>query len=329
MNDFAKWFAGLDESLLCDSHQASLHSHNLTAGHIREFLVSELLERFLPSHVSIETGVVIDKDGQHSKQVDLILFDSRVPSLRSRLGPGLFPVEGVLAAIEVKTAIPSTAKLSEALDNCFSVARCQIAIIGDFMDVFQRRHKELVSDGMTPLNAYIRLAYSIFPPTYIFAINDGLSCSALREGVDTWFHRKKEYIETVPVVPRMILSGSSIGVAHDGISEIHLRDEDKNSISTEHGPQARVLMAFWPNIKHRLSWFASHLLMSINMRTGIQHQYLQATFDIERYMPAKECFASEFDPDRDVYQVIWNGIFPQLEKIASKVTIKPTSDPSL
>lgn len=320
MNEFAKWLLSFDESLLSDSRQATLLQHHVTAGSVREYLVTEILQRFLPANVTLESGMVIDREGRRSKQVDVILFDSRVPRLRTRLGPGLFPVEGVLAAIEIKSAISSTAKLHEALENCASVGECTVTACSGFKRTFVCRHKELVDQGMAPFAAYIRLIYSVFPPTYIFAIEDGLSCSTLREGVDNWFEQNKGRVQTVPVVPRMILAGTSLGVAADGISDIALPNDMKEAIAKDHGPHARVLMGFWPKMKHRISCFASHLLMSINMRMGIEHQYLGTKYEIEPYMPINECFHLENGADREAEFVIWNGIVPRFDQMVSEFT---------
>jgi hypothetical protein len=74
LNDFAQWLLSFDESLLSDSRQAALLAHNVTTGSVREYLVSEVLQRFLPTNVSIESGMVIDREGRCSRQVDVILF---------------------------------------------------------------------------------------------------------------------------------------------------------------------------------------------------------------------------------------------------------------
>lgn len=310
MNEFAKWFKLLDESLQCDSLQADLMQHNLTAGSVREYLIREVLQRFLPSCVSIESGQVFDSKGRRSKQVDLILFDSRVPCMRSRLGPGMFPVEGVLAAIEVKTSIPSSEKLREALNNCASVAECEITAVGDFWKTFDLRLHQLVTDGRTPVDAYLLLTYSIFPPTYVFAIQDGLSYSSVVDATNTWFERPEKQQERVPVMPRMIVAGSTVGVLDDGSFKASFSDELKEQMLQQHGAHGRVLMSFWPQVKHRLSWLASHVLMSINMRMGVDHQFLAARLDIERYMPINDCFLSEYDPEKETEYISWDGQFP-------------------
>ena len=120
-NVFGRWLHGLDKVLKAESELVGEFQHNPTVGGIREFLVKNILERILPRSVTVETGKVIDHRGGISKQIDIILFDSRVPCLRSPGGPGLFPVEGVFATIEVKTCLRSQKDVVDALDNCFSV----------------------------------------------------------------------------------------------------------------------------------------------------------------------------------------------------------------
>lgn len=311
-NMFGNWLRLLDESLEIESRLADLYRHNATAGSVREFLIKGLLERFLPSIVTVETGKVIDSYGGMSKQIDIILFDSRVPCLRSTAGIGMFPVEGVLGTIAVKTSLSSKDDVIDALENCLSV----IALTGtgdaDFDQAVQRKVSGIVQEQkLSHLEAYIRAVHFALPPTYVFAIRGGLSASGLCDAVDAWFHRSKDFQEIVPAVPRMILAGHQVGFVHDGINTISPPAETQEAAIQECGPGGRVLMAIWPYVQHRWSFLASHVLQSVSYRLGIANDYLQARYAIDRYMPAKECFEAERLQDVDVDHVLWNGEFPR------------------
>lgn len=308
---FGNWFRQLDVALESESLLANLYQHNATAGSVREFLVEALLQRFLPSVVTIESGKVIDDKGGMSKQVDIILFDSRVPCLRSLAGVGLFPIEGVLATIEVKTSLASSDAVVESLENCLSVMARTATGDAYFKDAIESTVREVIDrEGLAPLEAYIMVAHCAFPPHYVFAINDGLSAAGLCDVIDTWFHRPKNFIETVPAIPRMILAGHRVAVANDGISKITAAPTVQAAAIESFGPGGRVLMGIWPQVTHRWSVLATHLLLSLSYRLGIVHDFLQARYSIDKYLPSAECFEVERLHEAEVEHVLWNGRFP-------------------
>lgn len=88
--------------------------HSLTKGEIREIFVSELLAHFLPEHLGIGTGIIINQASVQSSQTDIIIFDKRIfPSFLGKQTIGLYPVESVVGVIEVKS---SCSKIG--LDKC-------------------------------------------------------------------------------------------------------------------------------------------------------------------------------------------------------------------
>ena len=80
-------------------------SHDGLLGALRETVVRQLLVPLLPLHIASSTGVVTSFNGEQSRQCDIVLYDRRVfpPILLSEAG--LFPVEAVLACIEVKSCL--------------------------------------------------------------------------------------------------------------------------------------------------------------------------------------------------------------------------------
>ena len=78
--------------------------HHLTQGEFKELFLSELLENFITSQISIGSGIIVDSKGNQSNQTDIILYDNRIlPPILSFEKQGIFPIEGVLGTIEVKT----------------------------------------------------------------------------------------------------------------------------------------------------------------------------------------------------------------------------------
>src|SRR5438552_2789462 len=117
---FREWFIAQERSLHQQAELAGLLQHSTTVGTAREFLVRTFLAAVLPPIIHIGSGVIIDAHDRRSKQIDVILYDSRFPLMEFERGIGLYPVEAVVATIEVKSQL--TAKeLRLALDNCHSV----------------------------------------------------------------------------------------------------------------------------------------------------------------------------------------------------------------
>jgi hypothetical protein len=98
--------------------------HPGEVGRARERILVEFLERFIPEPFDIGTGFVVDRDGNKSGQIDLIIFDKT-----SSRGIGLkgdlmyYPCESVVAIGEVKTSIKSRKDLRDALDKIESVQK--------------------------------------------------------------------------------------------------------------------------------------------------------------------------------------------------------------
>lgn len=97
--------------------------HNLSKGEAAEAALRKFLRERLPSSVAVTHGQVIDRHGNTSGQLDVILYDAlRTPILFTddEGEHQLVPVEGVIAGIEVKTnlkrgELPTIAKSAQKL----------------------------------------------------------------------------------------------------------------------------------------------------------------------------------------------------------------------
>jgi hypothetical protein len=87
--------------------KASCHlSHKLTKGELRELFLCDLLTPFLTAQFEIGTGIIINQRGDQSRQTDIILCDKRIlPPFIQERHLGVYPVESVVATIEVKSAL--------------------------------------------------------------------------------------------------------------------------------------------------------------------------------------------------------------------------------
>jgi hypothetical protein len=104
-----------------DSTAASEYDNKVLKGRAREIFVSDLLVPFLDRSFGVCTGVVIDSDGGHSNQIDIIIYNTVVvPPVMLSAGEGVIPYEAVLATIEVKTTLNSV-ELRKGVQNARSI----------------------------------------------------------------------------------------------------------------------------------------------------------------------------------------------------------------
>lgn len=95
--------------------------HQGVKGGGNENVLLDILRKILPKKYGVDTGVVIDKIGNQSRQCDIIIYDSlNYPELFSLTSAKFFPVDFVYATIEIKTTLDKT-KLKEAVTNIRSV----------------------------------------------------------------------------------------------------------------------------------------------------------------------------------------------------------------
>lgn len=86
-------------------------NHSLSQGEALEDAVRQLLNGRLPEALGVTHGEIVDRHGNHSGQVDVVIFDrNRTPRLYTS-GPSghqVIPAEGVLAVVEVKTRVEAS-----------------------------------------------------------------------------------------------------------------------------------------------------------------------------------------------------------------------------
>lgn len=75
-------------------------------GQVRQILIEHLLLPLLPEGVRVGTGKITDSNGNLSAETDVIIYDRRsVPPLMYDERNGVFPLESVYYAIEVKSVL--------------------------------------------------------------------------------------------------------------------------------------------------------------------------------------------------------------------------------
>lgn len=100
-------------------------------GRFRELLVENLIAPWLPPYARCGTGTIIDAENRSRKssQEDIVIFDqSLMPSvlLSSSSPEGVFPVNAVLARIEVKSVLTRT-ELRSAVEAAAEILQMKFA----------------------------------------------------------------------------------------------------------------------------------------------------------------------------------------------------------
>ncbi|VVD85716.1 DUF6602 domain-containing protein [Pandoraea soli] len=112
-NQYQAFLRAKISGAIAEARAASSIKHQGVKGTVLEILVARLFRPLLPSDIGIGSGQIIDKiHGSMSTQIDIILYDKSIYDDST----GIFPIEAVLYAIEVKATL--TAKeLSIAHDS--------------------------------------------------------------------------------------------------------------------------------------------------------------------------------------------------------------------
>lgn len=270
-----KWFDQFESVLRAQAKLAGLLEHKPTIGHIREFFIQQVLTKFLPSGLTVGSGKVMSSENdQMSKQIDIIIFDNRFPkfSITGLPFEVLYPVEGVVATIEIKSTLNSKT-LKKALDNSYSVVKLSGQI--NHADHVRARKAIMKTQNIGEKAADQVLLWTLGPRTYIFAFEGYKeNYNALAESVLEWTTEKADKREMgnyyAPGLPRVIVGEGVTGVTRD---EKFIMDGDN------------IFMAFQINIQFGL--LASHLLAVIQDRLRPTYARLNVAYSISGHNPMR------------------------------------------
>ncbi len=118
-NTVRQYFTALIKSAIGKSDALSSIGHNVIKGVLRECIISDILSEILPSQFRVGSGIIVNADGDHSRQTDIIIYDSQIlPPFVQKSTPALYPIESVIATIEVKTRLYKTYLEKANRDAC-------------------------------------------------------------------------------------------------------------------------------------------------------------------------------------------------------------------
>jgi len=298
------WLDSLGKSLEKEAELAGLLEHPTMIGTAREFIIQNILKRCLPPIIHYGSGKIFDSDGGYSKQIDLIIFDPRFPCLEITKGSGLYPIEGVIATIEIKSTI-TRSEIWKALDNQMSVLERSPKIIDPDRGKRNSAIQNIIKKGMPERRAEREVSYKYWPSTYVFSFNTKLKKQALSDKLDKWC--KANFIpESQDGIclkfPRIIVAGKTIALLSDGFISI---DPGKDVVAqwkkSENKEEYKHLIGVW-DVERRFGWFAQHLIFDVCNRIGLMHSGIsKIDYAVEQYLVKSDYFRKEMNGEKAYY----------------------------
>ncbi len=131
-----------------------------------ESAVRSLLDLHLPRYLTVGTGEVIDQTDTRSGQIDVVIANEDQPFRNDLHEPGVFLIEGVSAAGEIKSRL-TTQKLGEAIESATRFKRLRSNDVNAF-------HAALESD---------QRRFHQSRPYFLFAFENAVSTDTLLQRV--------------------------------------------------------------------------------------------------------------------------------------------------
>jgi hypothetical protein len=115
-----EYWAGVLQRLNAEVHVfAQLVTHEGERGRENEAVIARILQALVPQRYGIGSGLLIDTANQYSRQTDIVVYEqSDEPAVLAQTTQLLFPIESVLACIEVKTTLRA-----DDVADCLAKAR--------------------------------------------------------------------------------------------------------------------------------------------------------------------------------------------------------------
>jgi hypothetical protein len=214
MNKYKEWFDSYEKILEDEAQFSGLMSHPTMTGSSREFFVNKFLKTFLPDFVHIGSGKIIsqfpnEKGISESKQIDIVLFDSNHTYLKSPAGYNLYPVEGTIATIEIKSGLTKK-NLNDALDNSLSVIDLGYILTPTQDNEVERRS---IQQNLPKQKVVDNFLIEMGPSTYIYFFSKKKNnYESLGKNIMGWLN--KNSFNYVPL-PKIIACNNALFVGKD------------------------------------------------------------------------------------------------------------------
>jgi hypothetical protein len=196
---FLQALRNVSGKLTAEFEDSKLFEHSGEIGEIREQLISQLLRPFLPECYGLGTGQIFSLDGETSKQIDIVIYDSIYSNvLFKNKTSNLFPCESVYGEIEIKSNL-STDELIASLDNIESVKKLSREN-STMLDITPISHLTVgngLSASTNKLNPYLGIVFGfdgLTSDTLLKTLNEEMTKRNKANMPDFIFCHKRQYM---------------------------------------------------------------------------------------------------------------------------------------
>jgi len=164
-----------------------IKKHNPTIGLLTEEILRKFLATFLPKGVSVEQGFIVGVDGELSRQIDIIIYDSLKHAPYYRINDIIVvPSSSVIAVVEVKTTVKSKTAFHEIINYFYSISNQLHNNTGTYLFIYNS-----ATVGM--LDSYFHSFkhpgdYQKFDHDTFHNLPDVIT------GINSSYHLKKDYV---------------------------------------------------------------------------------------------------------------------------------------
>jgi hypothetical protein len=255
---FNEYFRLKTEELLNELSQVRtfIKKHNPTIGILTEEILRKFLVTFLPKGVSVEQGFIIGTNGELSKQIDIVVYDSHRYAPYYRINDiVVIPSIAVIAVIEVKTTVKSKTAFHEIINYFYSLSNQLQYNTEKYLFIYN-------SATISKLESYFKsfkhpVEYQEFDHDTFKNLPDVIT------GIDSSYHLKKDYV--------------TFESDKMGYTSYNYKDNTDKDISS--------LELFYKDIYGKVS---NYLIGNVDLDHGNQHE-----FDIKNDRTLKSIFAIE------------------------------------
>lgn len=142
------------------------------------------LREYLPRRLEVGVGEIIDSKGHRSNQTDIVIVNEDHPLTFTRDLPGLFFIEGVCAAGEVRSVLTSEG-LGEVIKNSFN---------------FKHLETVLSTGSQVCANPSDLKRYYKCPPYFLIAFNSQLELSSILERIESFLKDQKLTVSEINTI---------------------------------------------------------------------------------------------------------------------------------
>lgn len=271
------WLNSVETQLRAEAQRAGLFRQPSMTGNAREEVIRKALRGILPRQIEVGAGRVIGADSEPSKQVDVIVFDGRFPVLRMG-SDALYPVEGVIATIEVKSELTEN-ELRGALDNAASVMQISPSFVKEDADAWLTQRE---ATGATREQAFEELVWHLMPRTYVHAFHGLVSTAAQTEALGNCLSAQLPATPSRPLIPSVIVGGAAVTIALGNPVRVEVHDAEQQRQIDQLG----VTLTF--ESENRFAILVSHLLWHLEQRTLMLEPPGTIRRAVQSYLPFAE-----------------------------------------